>query len=203
MRGRFVPEWLTHEIEQALSAVTGEHVAKKEATVLRLAQAVARGESQASVWKQPGTCTRNVWNGVGGKPGWKDDPTIAYALELATQRARWWVRVKEGRALQNALDDLIDLSEDAVRQIASVVRYGQVTFERAEEIVIKQASVAEVLKASTDVLDRISPTTAPKNTTVQTLDADQFAALQAQAKAKAAAVEQAAASAWQPGQEPE
>lgn len=178
MRSKFVPDWLTYEIEQALAAIHGEHVAKKEATVLRLAQAIARGESQASVWGQPGTCSKNIWHGAGGKVGWKDDPVIAFALELATTRARWWVRVKEGRALQSALDGLADLSDDAVRQIASVIRYGQMTFTRADEIVIKQASVAEVLKASTDVLDRVSPTTAAKNTTTHALDPETKQALE-------------------------
>lgn len=162
MRSRYIPDWLTFEVEQALAAIDGEHVTKKEATVLRLAQAIAQGQSQTSVFQQPGTCSKNIWHGVGGKPGWKDDPVIAKALELATERARWWVRVKEGRAVQGALDALVDLSEDAVRQIASAVRFGQLTFDRGAEIVIKQASVAEVLKASAEVLDRVSDLTATK-----------------------------------------
>lgn len=162
MRSRYVPDWLTYEVEQALAAIDGEHVAKKEATVLRLAQAIAAGESQAAVFRLPGTCSKNIWHGVGDKLGWKDDPAIALALELATQRARWWARVKQGRAVQSALDALVDLSEDAVRQIANAVRYGQLTFDRGADIVIKQASVAEVLKASADVLDRVSEMTATK-----------------------------------------
>lgn len=202
MQSRYVPDWLTYEVEQALAAIDGEHVAKKELTVLRLAQAIAAGESQSMVFRSPGTCSKNIWHGVGDKPGWKDDPAIARALDLATQRARWWVRVKEGRAVQNALDTLVDLSEDAVRQIAHAVRYGQLTFDRGADIVIKQASVAEVLKASTEVLDRVSTLTATKATTVQTLDADQFAVLTAQAKAKAGAVNEAAAMAWNPEQKP-
>jgi hypothetical protein len=204
MRSQYVPEWITFEIEQALAAISGEHVAKKEATVLRLAQAVSRGESQSSVFRQSGTCSKNVWHGVGKKRGWKDDPAIARALDLATQRARWWVRVKEGRAIQNALDALVDLSEDAVRQIASAVRYGQLLFPREGDIVIKQASVAEVLKASTEVLDRVSELTAAKNlTTVQTLNADQFAALAQKAKTAAADLEAQAGELWNPEREPD
>lgn len=202
MRSRFVPDWLTFEIEQALAAITGDQVAKKETTVLRLAQATAKGESAASVFRQSGTCSSNIWYGVGSKPGWKDDPAIEKALKLATERARWWVRIKEGQATQNALNVLIDLSEDAARQIASVVREGQITFERAGKKVIKQAKVGEVLKASTEVLDRISAVTASKSTTVQTMDADQFAALSAEAKAKAGAVNEAAAQAWDPNRKP-
>lgn len=203
MRSRYVPDWLTFEVEQALAAIGGEHVAKKEATVLRMAQAIAQGESQASVWRHPGTCSKNIWHGVGDKAGWKDEPAIARALTLATERARWWVRVKEGRAVQNALDALVDLSEDAVRQLAGAVRYGQLTFDRGSDLVIKQASVAEVLKAATEVLDRVSTMTATKSTTVQTLDADQFAVLSAEAKAKAGAVNEAAALAWNPSQRPD
>lgn len=148
----------------ALSAITGEHVAKKEATILRLAQAVASNQSQASVWKQPDTCTSNVWHGRLGKPGWKDDPIIAHAYQVAEARARWWERVRKGRALQDASDELVDLAPDAVRQLASVIRRGQMVFDRAEEIVIKQASVGEVIRASVDVLDRAGIETASKST---------------------------------------
>jgi len=202
MRSRYVPEWLTYEIEQALAAIGGDQVAAKEAMVLRMAQAVAQGISQRELFKQPGTCSKNTWHGVGDKPGWKDDPAIVHALELATRRARWWVRVKEGRAVENALNALIEVAEDAAGNVVSAIRYGQLTFMRAEQIVIKQASVAEVLKASTEVLDRISTATASKSTTVQQLDADQFAVLAQQAKAKAAPITEAAAAAWSPESQP-
>lgn len=202
MRSRYVPEWLTYEIEQALAAIGGDQVAAKEAMVLRMAQGIAQGLSQREIFRQPGTCSKNTWHGVGDKPGWKDDPTIAHALELATARARWWVRVKEGRAVENALNALLEVAEDAAGNMVNAIRYGQLTFHREAEIVIKQASVAEVLKASTEVLDRISATTASKSTTVQTLDADQFAILAQQAKAKAAPIADAAAAAWSPEKPP-
>lgn len=199
-----MPEWLTFEIEQALAAIEGEHVAKKEATVLRMAQAIAKGESQASVFRQPGTCSKNVWHGVNEKAGWKEDPAIAEALSRATARARWWLRVKEGQAIQNALNDLVDVAEDAARQIASVIREGQMTFTRPGKSVTKQAKVAEVLKASTEVLDRVSALTATKNNTViQPLTADAFAVLAQQAKVKADSLNEQAAQAWNPTQEPD
>lgn len=204
MRSRFVPEWLTFEIEQALAAIGGEHVAKKEATVLRMAQAIAKGESQASVFRQPGTCSKNIWHGVNDKVGWKEDPAIAEALALATERARWWLRIKEGQAIQSALNDLVDVAEDAARQIAAVIRYGQMTFPRQGKTVTKQAKVAEVLKASTEVLDRVSALTATKNTTtVQPMTADTFAVLAQQAKAQAGALNEEAAVAWDPTQTPD
>lgn len=206
-RGLETPAWLTPEIDDALAAISEPHAVKKQTTVLLVAQAVATGESLRSVFERPDTCKADHWYGTtrrngSRKPGWKEDPAIGAALQLATERARWWVRVKGGSAVQNALDALVDLSEDAVRQIASAIRFGQLTFDRGPELVIKQASVAEVLKASTEVLDRVSAVTASKSTTVQTMDADQFAALSAEAKAKAGAVNEAAAQAWDPNQKP-
>lgn len=205
---QFTPEWLTWEISQALAAIDGDHVAKKEATVLRMAQAIANGEPPTGVFAQPGTCSRAVWYGKYAhgehKPGWKDDPAIQAALELATQRARWWVRVKQGRAVQDSLDILVDASEDAARQLVSMIRAGALIFDFGlDGQEIRRVEAGHVLEASKQILDRVSALTATKATTTHALDADQFAALQAQAKAKAAAVEQAAASAWQPGQEPE
>jgi hypothetical protein len=199
----FVPDWLTHEINTALADITGDHVAKKETTVLRLAQAVANGEAVSSVFGAADTCSRTIWYGNAKKPGWKDDPAIAFALTLATQRARWWIRVKQGRAVQDSLDILVDGSEDAARQLIRVIREGQMFFERAGEYVFKQASVAEVLRASEQVLDRISVATAAKNTTTHALDADQFAALSAKAKATAGDVAKAAAEGWNPDQKPD
>lgn len=199
----FVPEWLTHEISAALANITGDHVAKKEATILRMAQAVANGEALSSVFSAPGTCSRTIWYGNTDKPGWKDDPAIATALHLATERARWWIRVKQGRAVQDSLDILVDGSEDAARQLVRVVRQGQMLFERADEYVFKQASVAEVLRASEQILDRVSATTAPKGTQTHALDADQFALLVQQAKVKAGSIEQAAKQAWNPERSPD
>ena len=164
MRSKFVPDWLTYEVEQALSAIAGDNVATKEKTVLRMAEAVATGKNQKWVWSQHGTCSKNTWHGVGDKAGWKDDPVIAHALELATERARWWMRVREGGAVQDTLDELMDVAPIAARQIASIIRYGQVTFVRPDGIVIKQASVAEVAKEAESVLDRVSAATATKAT---------------------------------------
>ena len=206
-RGSETPAWLTPEIDDALAAISEPHAVKKQTTVLLVAMAMATGESLRSVFGRPDTCKADHWYGTTRhngtrKPGWKEDPVISAALQLATERARWWVRIKGGSAVQNALDALVDLSEDAVRQIASAIRFGQLTFDRGPELVIKQASVAEVLKASAEVLDRVSAVTASKSTTVQTMDADQFAVLSAEAKAKAGVVNEAAAQAWNPNQKP-
>lgn len=200
----FVPEWLTHEISAALANITGDHVAKKEATVLRLAQAIANGEALSSVFSAPGTCSRTIWYGNADKVGWKDDPAIATALHLATERARWWVRVKQGRAVQDSLDILVDGSEDAARQLVNLIRTGTLIFDfGADGQEIRRAEVAHVLEASKQILDRVSATTAPKGTQTHALDADQFAQLVQQAKVKAGSIEQAAKQAWNPEQSPD
>lgn len=204
VKPQFVPEWLTHEISVALAAIDGDHVAKKETTVLRLAQAVANGEAISGVFSAPDTCSRNVWYGNTGKPGWKDDPAIQTALYLATQRARWWVRVKQGRAVQDSLDILVDGSEDAARQLVNLIRTGTLIFDfGADGQEIRRAEVAHVLEASKQILDRVSATTAPKGTQTHALDADQFALLVQQAKAKAGSIEQAAKQAWDPERPPD
>lgn len=204
VKSQFVPDWLTYEISNALAAITGDHPAKKEVTVLRLAQAVANGEALASVFGLPGTCSKTIWYGGANKPGWKDDPAILTALALATDRARWWVRIKQGRAVQDSLNILVDGSEDAARQLVSVVRTGALIFDfGADGMEIRRADVGHVLEASKQILDRVSATTAAKSTVVQTLDADQFAAMTQQAKAKASQVAADAAGAWDPDDKPD
>jgi hypothetical protein len=183
LASKFIPDWLTWEISQALAALEGDHVAKKEATVLRMAQAVANGEPPTGVFAQPGTCSRAVWYGkyVDGehKPGWKDDPAIQTALALATQRARWWVRVKQGQAVQHSLDILVDASEDAARQLVSMVKVGALIFDFGPDgQEIRRAEVGHILEASKQILDRVSALTASKGTTTLALDSDLKQALE-------------------------
>jgi hypothetical protein len=77
-KSSFVPEWLSDEVNQALRLIGGEHVAKKEATILRLAEASANGESWTAVFARAETCTKQVWYGFTRstgqrRPGWCDD----------------------------------------------------------------------------------------------------------------------------------
>lgn len=199
MRSPYIPEWLTWEVEQALAAIGGPNVASKEATVLRMAQAIAAGESQADVWATPGTCSKNTWHGVGERPGWKDDPAIRTALTVATNRARWWVRVRQGRAVQESLEILIDASETAARQLANMVTMGVLIFDfGADGLELRRAETGHVLEASKQILDRVSALTAAKSTQVQAIDADQFAMLRQEAMAKAKEIATEAAGAWAP-----
>ena len=159
----FVPGWLTHEVSQALALITGEHVAKKEATVLHLAEALANGVSMNQVFERPDTCSKRVWYGYTDaktghiKAAWRDDEAVTLALHVATERARWWVRVKRGRAVEHALDILMDGSEAAATQLVNLVRHGYVKFDYGlDGAELRNADVREVLMASEALLDRVS-----------------------------------------------
>lgn len=206
--GLEAPEWLTPELDEVLAAISEPHAAKKQLTVLLVAQATATGDSLTSIFEREDTCKADIWYGTKRrngtrKPGWKEDPIIETALCMATDRARWWVRVKQGRAVQNSLEILVDAGETAAQQLANLIKMGVLVFDFGlDGAEIRRADVGHVLEASKQVLDRISAATAAKSTTVQTMDADQFAALSAEAKAKAGAVNEAAAQAWDPNQKP-
>lgn len=207
-RGSETPAWLTPEIDNALAAIGEPHAVKKQTTVLLVAQAMATGESLRSVFGRTETCKADHWYGTkrrdgSRKPGWCEDPFIQTALTLATERARWWVRVKQSGAVQNSLDILMGAGETAAQQLANLVQLGVLVFDFGVDggIEFRRADVGHVLEASKQILDRISTATASKST-VQTLSADQFAALSAEAKAKAGTVNEAAAQAWDPNQKP-
>lgn len=203
----FTPEWLTYEVSQALARIGGEHVAKKEATVLRLAEALANGVSMNSVFEQrPDTCSKRVWYGYTDaktgtiKPAWRDDPAITLALEVATERARWWVRVKRGRAVESALEILVDGAEAAALQLTNLVRYGYVKFDYGPGGVdgseIRGGEVREVLAAAQDLLDRVSTLTAGKGGTPSSLNSDQLGELMRKAKIETAELLQEAEGGW-------
>lgn len=208
--GLETPDWLTPEISEALAVIENPHAVKKQLTVLLVAQALATGQPVSAVFERDDTCKADIWYGMkrrngSRKLGWREDPAIATALHLATERARWWVRVKQGQAVQSSLDILMDAGEAAAQQLANLVRMGVLVFDFGLDggIEFRRADVGHVLEAGKQILDRISVATASKSTTVQTMDADQFAQLQAQAKAQAAAVNEAAAQAWDPEQTPD
>lgn len=201
------PDWLTPAISDALESIAEPHAAKKQHTVLLVAQAIALGESLRSVFGRDDTCKADVWYGMvrkgRRKPGWKDDPAIATALQLATDRARWYVRVKKGQAVENSLNILLDGAETAAQQLVNMVKMGVLVFDFGlDGMELRRADTGHVLEASKQILDRVSAITASKSTTVQTLDADQFAALTQQAKERAAPIAAAAAAGWDPSRKP-
>lgn len=163
-------DWLTDEIDDALAAIREPHAAKKQRTVLLAAYAVATGQSLRSVFGRKDTCTADIWYGPmrkgKRKRGWKDEPAIALALHLATERARWWVRVKNTGAVQSSLDILMDAGESAAQQLANMVKMGVLVFDfGADGLELRRADVGHVLEASKQILDRISAATASKSTT--------------------------------------
>lgn len=158
----FQPDWLSFEVHQALEAIHGEHVAKKQMTVLYLAAAIAAETSQAMVFKRHDTCNRVTWYGRDGEPGWRDDPAISRALELASKRALWWMRVRQGGAVQNALDVLVDAAPAAAEQLVRIATQGRVQVTKGEELRYVDADVVHMVKAANSILDRVSETTADK-----------------------------------------
>jgi hypothetical protein len=200
-------DWLTPAISDALECIAEPHAAKKQHTVLLVAQALAMGESLRSVFGRDDTCKADVWYGLvrkgKRKAGWRDDPAIATALQLATDRARWYVRIKQGQAVENSLNILLDGAETAAQQLVNMVKMGVLVFDFGlDGMELRRADTSHVLEASKQILDRVSAITASKSTTVQQLDADQFAAIAQQAKAKAAPISAAAAAAWSPESQP-
>lgn len=194
--GLAAPDWLTPEIDEALAAITNPHAAKKQLTVLLVAQALATGQPVSAVFQRDDTCKADIWYGAKRrttgkrKPGWKEDPAIATALHLATERARWWVRVKQGQAVQSALDILMDAGEAAAQQLANMVRMGVLVFDfGADGMELRRADVGHVLEASKQILDRVSAATATKATTeVIGMSLEEWRAIQKQRQAQAAQV---------------
>lgn len=85
-----VPEsaygWLNEEIKAALAEIEPPHVAKKRATVIRLAQAAAQQQPMKTVFESPETCNESIWY-----IKWQFDEKIKAALALAERRCLEWV----------------------------------------------------------------------------------------------------------------
>ncbi|GIK73819.1 MAG: hypothetical protein BroJett021_28070 [Chloroflexota bacterium] len=159
---------MTFEIQQALEAITGApgHLRRKRVTVLRVAQAQAAGEPLTSVWSRNGACSKETWygetrNGV-RRPGWRDEPEVQHALELARRRAEWWLNVREGRALQRTLDVIVEAAPTAAMQLARMATQGIMCVRRGETMVEEEVKAAEVVKAINSLLDRADSSTASK-----------------------------------------
>lgn len=85
-----VPEsaygWLNEEIKAALAEIEPPHVAKKRATVIKLAQAAAQQTPMKTVFEAADTCNESIWY-----IKWQFDEKIARALALAERRCLEWV----------------------------------------------------------------------------------------------------------------
>lgn len=197
----YAPEWLTHEVQQALEEVRGDprSLRRKRTTILRVAEALASGTSLAAVWRRHDCGSKGAWYGETRhgerRAGWVEEPEVAQALEMARRRAEWWVNVRLGREIEHTLQTLVEVAPDGAAQFARVVREGRMTFRRDGAPVHVDASVEETRKVIADVLNRVSQVTAEKQTVIG-LDADQFAQMRREARRLADADEAAAVAAW-------
>jgi len=80
-------DWIGEELQSALDALpTNKH----RTTVLRLAEGLAVNRSMEATFKLKDVCAKKTWHGPYDsgvqKPGWKDDPLVQRALNLAKAR---------------------------------------------------------------------------------------------------------------------
>lgn len=119
--------------------------------------AVSPDSPSLSTWRKPGG---NYW-GTEEQPG--EDFREAVSLYVAAW-SNWETREEE-KAIRAAGRALRLATPVAVAQLTSVIEQGQVAFDRADAVVVKQASVAEMIRAALSVLDRAGLETAEKSTT--------------------------------------
>jgi hypothetical protein len=154
---------MSFEVQAALDAIGEPHSRKKRCTVLRLAEARATGVSVRTVFEQDDTCNVQTWYGRGANDtGWKDDPAIASALEVATKRAQWWQDQEEGqrialrqKQLAATQDELVDLSALATQTLADLMMNAdseKVRLEAAETVLDRaDEATARKIVAATDL----------------------------------------------------
>jgi len=142
----YTPEWLTFEISEALSGLTR----KQRTTVLRLAEAAAADQPQP--FERPDVCSKTTWYGRyshGDKlPGWRDDPAIQRALELATARAQDWEDTHITRQIAKTRRQLADHAPGAEISLYNLAL-------RADSEAVKR-------QACLDILDRVGAELASK-----------------------------------------
>ena len=139
--------WLTPEIRSALAALTGDHAAKKRATVLAVAFAVAYGDSVKKVFERDDTCAENIWYGK-----WKWESEIEAALKLCTARAIVF------RDDQTAADEL------RFRLIRKrlIAEYAAEAPKALAQLMRQSLDATEKRKAANDLLNWAEPETAQK-----------------------------------------
>lgn len=159
----YVPDWISGEVEAALRDVLPPTRARKHYTILRIADAAARDESiKRLLHDDPKTCSEPTWYGryKGGEfhPGWRDDPAIARALQIASERAQRWYNTRVARSLQEAAQELALGAPEAAKELRRQVGHGERDTDRRE--------------AAKAVLDRAGVETAPKQSQQHSLDED-------------------------------
>lgn len=175
---------MTYEIQQALDAITGApgHLRKKRTTVLRVAQAQAAGEPLESVWGRNGAGSKGAWYGETRhgehSAGWRTEAAVQHALELARQRAEWWLNVRLGRAVERTLDTIVAAAPDAAQQLVRMATVGVMRVQREGAVLDEHVNAPEVIKAINSLLDRADARTATKQQVEQSLAPEVLAALE-------------------------
>ena len=166
----FQPVWLSAEVMAALNKIDGDNKAKKRLTVLLLAHAKATRQPWTTVFERRDTCRSETWYGwtdkkTGGfHAGWQHDPAIDGAYKAAEARALWWMSVKQGQAIEESFDTLIEIAPDAARQYKHALREGRMVFQRNGQPHTVDVEIAQVVKIAESVFNRVSETTAQKGT---------------------------------------
>lgn len=143
-QGQGDPWWLEMAIGE-LDRIQPPERNKKRFTVTRLIDARIAGESDASVFRQPGTVSRDTWY-----KKWSKDPIIASALETIEAL----VRPARDRAALAAM-----AGAAATMQLSSPAAVA-----RAVEL-MQSKDDAVALKAAFGILDRAGMETAIKSST--------------------------------------
>ena len=149
--------WMCEELRQALDAIQEPHSRKKRITVLRLAEASARGQTVTSVFDQDDTCAQQAWYGKtkGSDKAWQNHPDIAEALKIAKRRAHWWYDMEETRRaeqrhrmLEETKDELVDMTRRALCVLGELMEHSEsdrVKLDAAESV-LNRADQVTALK---------------------------------------------------------
>lgn len=163
--GGFHPAWMSFEVQQALEAAILSNPSwqaktrhRVEQTILQMAEREVSGQTVRAVFDRPDTVRDEAWYEA------LKHPDVERALKVAQNRARWWARVKGGKSLESALDDLVETAEDGAAQYLRAVREGRMTFDRDGQRVDVDVDVPQMVKIIESALNRVSDATAPKST---------------------------------------
>ncbi len=123
------PAWLDLAEEQ-LERLTEPQRRKKRRTIIALVDAELAGNSDESVWKLPGTCSRRIYHAK-----WKREPVFAAVLDAVMRLAFQENDRRILRALGAAAGKLALNAPDAVDNLVALMDSG-------DESIVYRASVA-------------------------------------------------------------
>lgn len=78
-------EWMTDEIRALLREIRGRWAAKKRATVIKVAFALANEQPLAQVFRQDDVCSETIWY-----QKWRHQPAVRAAFDACYKRALEW-----------------------------------------------------------------------------------------------------------------